>query len=118
MSDENALFDCKSDDSTCQIEYAITVTLLALLFALLAWYFPIKDTTGAKNKALSILLAVLLFPVYLVILAIQYPYIDANGNEQAAVTLLLALFFWPALFFVIDTKRDERVGISKEGDFV
>lgn len=105
----SSLYDCTSDDSTCEIEYTITVVVFVLIFALLGWFFPIKDTTGNKNKLLSVLVSVILFPLYVIILSVQFPYVDSGGTEQPVLTLLVALFFWPATFFIVNTKEDKRV---------
>ena len=90
-------YDCDYEHN-CGYSIAFTLVILILLFIPLAWTFPLRDTTGRSNRAISILLAVFVFPLYIFIYAIQNPFIDREGIPRPCLTLLFAFFFWPLIF--------------------
>lgn len=113
-------FDCLPNDSTCEMSYIISIVVVVIIFGLLGYFYPIKDTSGGKNKALSVFLSIFIFPLYIIIFTIQFPYVDKDGNENILVSLLVLFFFWPVLFFITDTRDNARVSHKngQRGDFV
>lgn len=120
INNKMSTFDCLPNDSTCEMSYIISIVVVVIIFGLLGYFYPIKDTSGVKNKALSVFLSIFIFPLYIIIFTIQFPYVDKDGNENILVSLLVLFFFWPVLFFITDTRDNARVSPKngQRGDFV
>lgn len=61
----------ETDDNSLIIASAISSVALALVFVVISYNFPIKDSSGAPQRTLSVLLALFVFPAYLLIYLIQ-----------------------------------------------
>lgn len=62
-----------SDEDNANLIIASTITSVAfaLLFAIIAYNFPIRNFNDEPQKILSVVLAVCVFPAYLIIYLVQ-----------------------------------------------
>lgn len=96
--------------TTTQMVLISVFSLVSAAIAIaLGWYFPIMDTTGVKNKSMSVFLALFVFPIYLFVFTFQYPYVDQYGQKQPLLSFIILFLFWPAIFVFADTNQGARV---------
>jgi prepilin signal peptidase PulO-like enzyme (type II secretory pathway) len=89
--------ECTSNSDMVFTQLGIYAAM-ALVAALLALFFPLRDTnTGRDMKCVSVIVALFFFPLYVVGVAAQNQ-IRTDGRANVGLTVVVALCFWPLLF--------------------